>query len=87
MGHFRVSVCLGFEVSLGTQLLKGNDLICIRIRTFDWLCISTRFETAACSNSEKANLGQFRERVLPPDAIKISLLCNMIGSFDSMRHL
>ena len=24
MGHFRVAVCLGFEVSLGAQLLKGK---------------------------------------------------------------
>ena len=24
MGHFRVAVCLGFEVSLGAQLLEGK---------------------------------------------------------------
>ena len=24
MGHFRVAVCLGFEVNLGAQLLKGK---------------------------------------------------------------
>ena len=69
---------------------KGNDLICIRIRTFDWLCTSTRFETEACSNSEMGYCDNFVS-VFPPDAFKISLPCNMIGSFDSsfdsMRHL
>ena len=39
IGHFRVAVCLGFEVSFGAQL-------------FEWLCTRTRFETEACSNSE-----------------------------------
>ena len=24
IGHFRVAACLGFEVSLGAQLLKGK---------------------------------------------------------------
>jgi len=24
IGHFRVAVCLGFEVSLGTKLLQGK---------------------------------------------------------------
>ena len=56
MGHFRVAVCLGFEVSLGAQLLlREMSLICIRIRNsfpFEWLCSRTRFETEACSNSE-----------------------------------
>ena len=56
MGHFRVAICLGFEVSLGAQLLEGKmSLICIRIRNsfpFEWLCARTRFETETCSNSE-----------------------------------
>ena len=38
---------------------KGNVvLICIRIRNsspFEWLCTRTRFETEACSNSERGN--------------------------------
>ena len=45
MGHVRVAVCLGFEVSLGAQPLKGNEI--------EWLCTRTRFETEACSNSER----------------------------------
>ena len=55
MGHFRVAVCLGFEVSLGARLLREMSLICITIRNsfpFEWLCTRTRFETKACSNSE-----------------------------------
>ena len=64
IGHFRVAVCLCFEVSLGAQILKGKFavricLICIRMRNsfpFEWLCTSTRFETEARSNSEKGLL-------------------------------
>ena len=64
IGHFRVAVCLCFEVSLGAQILKGKFavricLICIRMRNsfaFAWLCTSTRFETEARSNSEKGLL-------------------------------
>ena len=57
MGHFRVTVCLGFEVNLDAPLLhycKGNEfdlhnnmqLISI------WMFVHQGFETEACSNSE-----------------------------------
>ena len=53
MGHFRVAVCLGFQVSLGVE--RETSLICIRIQNsfpFEWLCTRTSFETKACRNSE-----------------------------------
>ena len=55
-GHFQIAVCLGFEVRLGAQILKGEmNLICLRIRNsfpLEWLCTRTRFEIKTCSNSE-----------------------------------
>ena len=59
MGHFRVAVCLGYEVSESeswcSTIVREMSLICIRIRNsfpFEWLCTRTRFETEACRNSE-----------------------------------
>ena len=65
IGHFRVAGCLGFKASLGANSVcvlflycfwKMLSLICIRIRNsfpFELLCTRTRFESEACSNSEK----------------------------------
>ena len=36
MGHFRVAVCLGFEVSLGA-IVREMSLICISIRNFTYM--------------------------------------------------
>ena len=57
MGHLRVAVCLGFEMSL--NYCKGNEFDLHKNTQplpFEWLCTRTRFEAEACSNSEMGYL-------------------------------
>ena len=51
--------------SWGSTIVKEMSLICIRIRNsfpFEWLCIRTRFETEASSNSEMGFWGTGEQR-------------------------